>query len=63
MIYRSVAESKSHVDKVNETMKELGNTADEAMQYKSQMSSLNQNLRSLNGVYGNVLSAMTGGSK
>jgi hypothetical protein len=63
MIYRSVAESKSHVDKVNESMKELSGTAEEAANYKTQMASLNQNMRSLNGVYGNVLSAMTGGSK
>jgi hypothetical protein len=41
-------------------MRELSETADDAMQYKSQIATLNNNLRSLNGVYGNVLSAMTG---
>lgn len=63
MVYRSVAESKGHVDKLNATMQELSTTADDAILYKSQIASLNNNLRSLNSVYGNVLSAMTGGQK
>lgn len=48
---------------MNDAMVELGNTADDARSYKDQMGTLNKNLKSLNSVYGNVLTAMTGGAK
>ena len=45
--------------KLNEAMVALGDTAEDAKEYKQQMASLNKNLGSLNGVYGNMLGAMT----
>ena len=60
---QGVLQSKAHIDSMNNAMAELGNTAEEARGYKDQMATLNKNLRSLNSVYGNVLTAMTGGIK
>jgi hypothetical protein len=45
--------------KLNEAMSTLSDTVEDTKEYKEQMSSLNKNLGSLNGVYGNMLSAMT----
>ncbi len=45
--------------KLNEAMVALGDTAEDAKEYKQQMASLNKNLGSLNVVYGNMLGAMT----
>ena len=44
--------------KLNEAMSELSDTVEDTKQYKQQMASLNTNLASLNGVYGNMLNAM-----
>ena len=44
--------------KLNEAMADLGDSLDDTRRYKDQLSALNQNLGSLNSVYGNVLSAM-----
>jgi len=43
--------------KLNSAMADLESTVDDTKLYKEQMVSLNRNLTSLNGVYGNVLSA------
>ena len=45
--------------KLNEAMETLTETAEDTRMYKEQMASLNRNLSSLNGVYGNVLNAFT----
>ena len=45
--------------KLNEAMFTLSETVEDTKEYKEQMSSLNKNLGSLNGVYGNMLNAMT----
>ena len=47
--------------KVNEAMSNIAESVDETVAYKDQVASLNKNLSSLNGVYGNVLNALTGG--
>ncbi|MEO1713118.1 MAG: gliding motility protein GldL, partial [Bacteroidota bacterium] len=44
--------------KLNEAMADLGDSLEDTRRYKDQLSALNQNLGSLNSVYGNVLSAM-----
>ncbi len=44
--------------KLNEAMANLADSAEDAKRYKEQMKSLNQNLGSLNSVYGNMLAAM-----
>ncbi len=49
--------------KLNDAMVALNDTVDGTKVYKEQMDSLNRNLASLNGVYGNVLSAFQGGLK
>jgi hypothetical protein len=49
--------------KLNDAMSSLNDTVEDTKVYKEQMSSLNRNLASLNGVYGNVLSAFQGGLK
>ncbi len=46
--------------KLNEAMSSLNDTIDDTKLYKENVASLNQNLSSLNGVYGNVLSAFKG---
>jgi len=47
-------------NKLNDAMADLGDSLEDTKRYKEQMSALNTNLASLNGVYGNVLTAMTG---
>lgn len=49
--------------KLNDAMSSLNDTVEDTKVYKEQMTSLNRNLASLNGVYGNVLSAFQGGLK
>jgi len=46
--------------RMNEAMANLGDSLEDTKVYKDQLVSLNKNLGSLNGVYGNVLSAMGG---
>ncbi len=46
--------------KMNEAMATLNDTIDDTKLYKENVNSLNQNLSSLNSVYGNVLSAFKG---
>ncbi len=45
--------------KLNDAMHTLSETVEDTKMYKEQMASLNRNLSSLNGVYGNVLNAFT----
>lgn len=45
--------------RMNEAMANLGDSLEDTAKYKDQLSSLNQNLSSLNNVYGSVLSAMS----
>lgn len=45
--------------KLNTAMETLSETVEDTKMYKEQMASLNRNLSSLNGVYGNVLNAFT----
>jgi len=46
--------------KMNEAMSTLNETVDDTKLYQEQLSSLNRNISSLNGVYGNVLTAFRG---
>jgi len=46
-------------ERMNEAMVALDDSVEDTKKYKEQMGSLNKNLSSLNGVYGNVLSAFT----
>ena len=46
-------------NRMTEAMSTLNETVEDTKLYKEQMATLNQNLSSLNGVYGNVLSAFT----
>ena len=48
----------NYYTKLNEAMADLGDSLEDTRRYKDQLSALNQNLGSLNSVYGNVLSAM-----
>lgn len=43
--------------KMNDAMNVLNNSVEDTKQYQAQMASLSKNLTSLNGVYGNILSA------
>ena len=45
--------------KMNDAMSTLSETVEDTKLYKEQMASLNKNLTSLNGVYGNVLNAFS----
>lgn len=47
-------------DKMNEAMQNIAETAEDTKAYKEQLAAINKNLGSLNGVYGNILSAMGG---
>jgi hypothetical protein len=47
-------------DKMNEAMMNIAETAEDTKAYKEQLAAVNKNLSSLNGVYGNILSAMGG---
>ncbi|MEM1122909.1 MAG: gliding motility protein GldL [Bacteroidota bacterium] len=45
--------------KLNEAMADLADSVEETKHYKDQLTALNTNLNSLNGVYGGMLSAMS----
>jgi len=49
--------------KLNQAMSDMASSSDEAIKYKDAITALNKNLNSLNNVYGNVLTAMTGGQR
>lgn len=49
--------------RMNDAMSALNDTVADTEQYRENIKSLNQNLSSLNGVYGNVLNAFNGGVK
>ena len=53
-----IAGMNNFYTKLNQAVAELGNSLDDTKKYKDQMSVLNQNLGSLNRVYGNMLTAM-----
>ena len=44
--------------RMNEAMADLSDSLEDTKEYKEQLNSLNRNLTSLNGVYGNILNAM-----
>ncbi|MFK7774057.1 MAG: gliding motility protein GldL [Saprospiraceae bacterium] len=46
--------------RMNEAMADLSDSLEDSKAYKQQLSALNQNLGSLNSVYGNMLTAMSG---
>ncbi|MFK7775757.1 MAG: gliding motility protein GldL [Saprospiraceae bacterium] len=46
--------------RMNEAMADLSDSLEDTKAYKQQLTALNQNLGSLNSVYGNVLTAMSG---
>lgn len=45
--------------RMQEAMQNINDSVDDTKAYKDQMSALNKNLTSLNGVYGNILNAFT----
>jgi len=49
--------------RMNEAMADLSDSLEDTKAYKQQLTALNQNLGSLNSVYGNMLTAMSGTSK
>ncbi len=49
----------SFYSRMNEAMANISDSLEDTKNYKDQLSALNQNLGSLNSVYGNVLSAMS----
>ena len=48
---------------MNQAIASMADSIEDTKHYKEQVMALNKNLGSLNAVYGNVLSAMTGGNK
>ncbi len=50
-------------DNMNKAISAMADSVEDTKHYKEQMAMLNKNLTSLNAVYGNVPSAMTGGNK
>ena len=50
-------------EKMNQAIASMADSIEDTKHYKEQVVALNKNLGSLNAVYGNVLSAMTGGNK
>ncbi len=62
---QQIKQMNSFYSKLNEAMADLADSVDETKHYKDQLTALNTNLNSLNGVYGGMLSAMSniGGSK
>lgn len=50
-------------DNMNKAIASMAESVEDTKHYKEQMAALNKNLTALNAVYGNVLSAMTGGMK
>ena len=53
-----IKQMNSFYSKLNEAMADLADSVDETKHYKDQLTALNTNLNSLNGVYGGMLSAM-----
>ena len=49
----------SFYTRLNEAMADLSDSVEDTKAYKDQLAALNQNLGSLNSVYGNVLNAMS----
>ncbi|MFK7983908.1 MAG: gliding motility protein GldL [Saprospiraceae bacterium] len=62
---QQIKQMNSFYSKLNEAMADLADSVDETKHYKDQLTALNTNLNSLNGVYGGMLSAMSniGGPK
>ena len=56
---QQIKSAHNFYQKLNEAMVEISSTVEGTKEYKKQMNSLNDNLSSLNGVYGNMLGAMT----
>lgn len=63
-------DAKTHLKSLNqfygamtEAMNSMSEATKDAQQYRDGMAQLNQNLQRLNNVYGNMLSAMAGGTK
>jgi len=56
---QQIQSTTNFYQKLNEAMVEISSTVEGTKEYKKQMNSLNDNLNSLNGVYGNMLGAMT----
>jgi len=54
-----LAQANNFYANLNEAMATLNETVEDTKMYKDQMATLNRNLSSLNGVYGNVLNAFT----
>jgi archaellum component FlaC len=48
---------------LNNLVDNLSNTGDQAGEFKTNLSKLNNNISNLNNIYGNMLTAMTGGSQ
>ncbi len=55
---QQIKQMNSFYSKLNEAMADLADSVDETKHYKDQLTALNTNLNSLNGVYGGMLSAM-----
>ena len=53
-----IASMNNFYQRLNDAMANLGESLEDTKQYKDQMAALNQNLGSLNRVYGNMLTAM-----
>ncbi|MDP5171931.1 MAG: gliding motility protein GldL [Bacteroidia bacterium] len=63
-------DAKTHLKSLNQfygamtdAMQSMVDASKDAEEYKAGMASLNTNLQRLNGVYGNILNAMSGGAK
>ena len=56
---KQIKAAHNFYSKLNDAMETLSSTVDDTKMYKDQMASLNKNLSSLNGVYGNVLGAFS----
>ena len=56
---KQIKAAHNFYSKLNDAMHSLSETVEDTKMYREQMASLNRNLSSLNGVYGNVLSAFT----
>lgn len=63
-------DAKTHLKSLNqfygamtEAMSSMSEATEDAQQYRDGMAQLNQNLQRLNNVYGNMLSAMAGGTR
>ncbi len=53
-----IKQMNSFYSKMNEAMEVMSSSVDDSKKYSKQLKKLNTNLSSLNGVYGNILSAM-----